>query len=202
MAPVYKEPIHVRVGDLGRERAQRELDLRRQAYMEIFGVENPDILVPDSSTWETDREWYHGGPAGLLPGELLLPWDELGLTLTYPGEDDIPGGVWVTTDRTHARFYASHLGRGDVYRVRPIGLMADIDHPVPSSTLSFTPRWQRAPWLLTIGLYGNNCCSRAEILEVVERSVGPEARGNYVLRPKAQPTLVHRQAAEEAAGAG
>lgn len=195
MAAVYKEePVRIRIGSGAAQAARAELDVRRQAYMEIFGVPDPDVLVPDSSAWETDRDWYHGGPAGLLPGELILPWDELGQTLDFRAEDDIPGGVWVTTDKTHARYYASHLGRGDLYKVRPRGLMTDLDYPVPNSTLWHVPRWQRAPWLLTIGLYGNNCCSRAEILEIVERGVPPEARGGYVLRPKAQPTLVHRAA--------
>jgi hypothetical protein len=89
--------------------------------------------------------YYHGGVDGLRPGDLLLPghprkshdgcpWcaarenGEAHLGMDGPS---LMSGVYVTSSRLYAKHYASLWGRGDLYRVEPVGDL------VPSSEDSF-----------------------------------------------------------------
>lgn len=88
----------------------------------------------------TTRFW-HGGVPGLRPGDLITPGHERvfhdgcvycaarrdGNAVVAPGGELIdpptgrPDRVYITSDRDYARFYASLYGRGDLYRVEPVG---------------------------------------------------------------------------------
>lgn len=115
-------------------------------------------------------KWYwHGGVPGLSPGDLLQPGYPRQLHdgcefcaarangMAVLGPDGIPidppskhgDRIYVTTDKAYARFYASLYGRGDLYKVRPIG----------TSMRSAEDRFPT--WVIEAG----------EIIEVVERSV-------------------------------
>lgn len=79
--------------------------------------------------------YYHGGVDGLRPGDLLqpgharkshdgCPWcaarDAGEAHLGMDGPSQLPG-VYVTSSRLYAKHYASLWGRGDLYRVEPVG---------------------------------------------------------------------------------
>lgn len=79
--------------------------------------------------------YFHGGVDGLRPGDLLLPgharkshdgcpWcaarDAGGAHLGMDGPSQLPG-VYITSSRLYAKHYASLWGRGDLYRVEPVG---------------------------------------------------------------------------------
>lgn len=82
---------------------------------------------------------YHGGVSGRRPGDQIAPGHHRGrddcsicrARNAGPGTalDPAPErhGVYLTADRKYARYYASLAGRGDLYRVEPVG---DVD---PSS---------------------------------------------------------------------
>jgi hypothetical protein len=85
------------------------------------------------------NRYWHGGNAGLRPGDLVQPGHTRtvpdcpicqaranGHTLTLNGHaidpaTGRPDRVYLTTDREYARFYASMALLGDLYRVEPIG---------------------------------------------------------------------------------
>ena len=87
---------------------------------------------------DTVRLW-HGGVPGLRVGDVLSGGHERAVrddcpycqarargenTVTPLGKLDGPSqqsGVYVTTDRLYAKHYASLYGRGDLYRVEPLG---------------------------------------------------------------------------------
>lgn len=89
----------------------------------------------------TPRYW-HGGAPGLRPGDLIQPGHERrqhdgcrfcearanGQAVVAPDGSLIdapterPDRVYITGDRDYARFYASLYGRGDLYRVEPVGV--------------------------------------------------------------------------------
>lgn len=79
---------------------------------------------------------YHGGKDGLRPGDLIEPGHErmahpgcpwcaartegrAHLGIDGPAED--ADRVYATTNRLYAKHYASLWGRGDLYRVEPVG---------------------------------------------------------------------------------
>ena len=83
------------------------------------------------------RAWWHGGVPGLRAGDLIEPGHERATHDGCPwcaaranGEAG-PGGidgpskrsdrVYVTSHRLYAKHYASLWGRGDLYRVEPVG---------------------------------------------------------------------------------
>lgn len=85
----------------------------------------------------THLRLWHGGVPGLRPGDTITPGHT---RKTHPGcpwcaareaGHAGPGGidppsrhqdrVYVTTHRDYARLYASLYGRGDLYRVNPVG---------------------------------------------------------------------------------
>lgn len=87
----------------------------------------------------TARYW-HGGKPDLRVGDLVRPGDSRKLHdgcpfcearaagnavviggETIDGPTAHPDRVYLTTDRDYARFYASLYGRGDLYRVEPVG---------------------------------------------------------------------------------
>lgn len=110
------------------------------------------------------RPLYHGGVPGLRPGDLLrpghsrddlhpgCPWCEAraaGDTTTVDAPSE-RHAVYVTEDRSYARYYASLYGRGDLYEVEPIG-------PLTPSTEDITiPAWT---------------CAEARVVLVVQRAV-------------------------------
>jgi len=83
--------------------------------------------------------YWHGGAAGLKPGNLIKPGHTRtvdgcaicearanGQTATIDGHavdpaTGRPDRVYITTDREYARFYASMALYGDLYRVEPVG---------------------------------------------------------------------------------
>lgn len=82
-----------------------------------------------------DVRLFHGGIAGLKPGDIIAPGHQ---ALKFhegcatceaharnehgPWEPDTPQDrVYGTIDRQYARFYASKVGLGWLYRVRPVG---------------------------------------------------------------------------------
>lgn len=84
---------------------------------------------------------WHGGAPDLRPGQLIEPGSSrklhhgcrycearaAGQAVVAPDGSLIdpptgrPDRVYLTTDRDYARFYASLYGRGDLYRVEPVG---------------------------------------------------------------------------------
>lgn len=82
--------------------------------------------------------FYHGGIPGLRPGDLIepgydrphhpgCPWCEARATEKDGGARALVDGlsrehgVYITTHRLYAKHYASLYGRGDLYRVEPVG---------------------------------------------------------------------------------
>ena len=94
---------------------------------------------------------WHGGVPGLRPGDLIEPGHA---RASHPGcpwcearerGQAGPGGldpasaetgrVYLTTDRLYARHYASLYGRGDLYRVEPVGgVEASVEDSIPTWT--------------------------------------------------------------------
>lgn len=82
---------------------------------------------------------WHGGIPGLRPGDLIepghdrqahdgCPWCAARAAEAAGGPRPVIDGLareqgraYMTTDREYARHYASLWGRGDLYRVEPIG---------------------------------------------------------------------------------
>lgn len=82
---------------------------------------------------------WHGGVPGLRPGDLIepgnarrqhdgCPWCEARAAHAAGGEapsidpaSGHPDMVYLTPVREYARYYASLWGRGDLYRVEPVG---------------------------------------------------------------------------------
>ena len=91
---------------------------------------------------------YHGGIPGLRPGDLIepghrraaldgCPWCEARAQGdAYHGIDgpsQHQDGVYLTPIRLYAKHYASLYGRGDLYRVEPIGeLVASTEDTMPT----------------------------------------------------------------------
>lgn len=85
----------------------------------------------------TDSRLWHGGAPGVRPGDRILPgrsrpvhpgcpWCEANAAgETGPGGlsplTGRPDRVYLTPVREYARHYASLYGRGDLYRVDPVG---------------------------------------------------------------------------------
>lgn len=82
----------------------------------------------------TPPRLFHGGVPGLRPGDLIEPghsrkvhdgctWCASRATIP-PTLDGLPlheDRVYLTPERSYARYYASLYGRGDLYQVEPIG---------------------------------------------------------------------------------
>lgn len=77
---------------------------------------------------------YHGGVPGLRPGDLIEPghkrqvhdgcaWCAARAALPPERDGDAlhTDRVYLTPERLYARYYASLYGRGDLYRVEPLG---------------------------------------------------------------------------------
>lgn len=96
---------------------------------------------------------WHGGVAGLRPGDLVEPAPRkivdgcaiclahaVGKTATIDGHAIGPpnaqeGRVYLTTDRAYAKFYASKWIYGDLYRVVPVVDLAwSVEDPFPTWT--------------------------------------------------------------------
>lgn len=113
--------------------------------------------------------YWHGGVPDLKPGDLITPGH---VRNTHPGcrycearSDgaavvapdgsliDAPTGrpdrIYITADRDYARFYASLWGRGDLYRVEPVG-------PCERSTEDHFETW---------------CVESARVVAAVDRAV-------------------------------
>lgn len=103
---------------------------------------------------------WHGGFPGLRLGGLIEPGHERqaldgcaycearakGQTHNgIDGPSEHPGRVYLTTEREYARYHASLYGRGDLYRVEPIG-------ELERSTEDTIPTWH-APAARVIGIY-------------------------------------------------
>lgn len=91
---------------------------------------------------ELPRRLWHGGYPGLRPGDLIepgharrshdgCPWCEARAAEAAGGPRPVVDGlaleqgrVYMTSDREYARHYASLWGRGDLYRVEPVGDVA------------------------------------------------------------------------------
>lgn len=98
----------------------------------------------------SDLRLWHGGVPGLRPGDQIRPggsrpihpgcaWCEARAAgLPTPGGQDPlagrPDRVYLTPVREYARHYASLWGRGDLYRVDPVG-------PVERSTEDTVETW-------------------------------------------------------------
>ena len=82
--------------------------------------------------------YYHGGVPGLKVGDIIepghtrrshdgCPWCEARANGTAYNGMDGPSQhldrVYATTNRLYARYHASLWGRGDLYRVTPVGLV-------------------------------------------------------------------------------
>jgi hypothetical protein len=104
------------------------------------------VTTPPAPT----RLW-HGGVPDLRPGDLIQPGHDRRLHDGCPWCDARqrgqvgPGGidgpsqradqVYVTSERLYAKWYASLWGRGDLYRVEPVGeLTASTEDSWPSWT--------------------------------------------------------------------
>ena len=101
---------------------------------------------------------WHGGYPGLRVGDMIEGGHERQMRDDCPicqarakGKPLIdpltahPDMVYVTTHREYARYYASLYGRGDLYRVEPVGDM------VPSEEDHF-PTW-RTPAVRVVAAY-------------------------------------------------
>lgn len=114
--------------------------------------------------------YYHGGIDGLKPGDILRPGMERkhhdGCAYcearangeAHLGIDPLSERheVYFTPNRLYAKFYASLFGRGDLYRVEPIG-------PVTKSTEDTMETWT-APEARIVSVY-----ERAVLLTWQER---------------------------------
>ena len=117
----------------------------------------------------TERLW-HGGVPGLRPGDLITPGHHrLGITgcPICAGRDAgntnqidppsrRPDKIYLTTSREYARHYASLWGRGDLYRVEPVG---DLTRSTEDTIESYT-----APAARVIAVY-----ARAVLLTWTQR---------------------------------
>jgi len=106
-------------------------------------------LVPNAPTPVDNPKLFHGGVPGLRVGDLIepghdrkvhegYPWCEARVNgTTFAGMDPLsqPGRVYFTTHRLYAKHYASLWGRGDLYRVVPVG---DVLRSPEDSIESFT----------------------------------------------------------------
>lgn len=114
--------------------------------------------------------FYHGGVPDLRPGDLLLPghtrrhhdgcpWCESraagGAFLGMDGPSLLPA-VYFTPVRLYAKFHASMYGRGDLYRVEPVG---DLSRSTEDSLETWT-----APEARVVSVY-----DRAVLLTNTER---------------------------------
>ena len=92
-----------------------------------------------------DLTYWHGGPPGLHPGDLIKPTtDDRHLVdgcptcearragKPLPEDDNDPTRVYITTDRDYAKMFAAGYPRGWLYRVTPVGDMHPSNDPVPS----------------------------------------------------------------------
>lgn len=73
--------------------------------------------------------YFHGGPRGLRPGDLIRPAISLGIAkVRTPNQPRYsPRRVYITTLRWYAELFASGQ-QGDVYEVRPVGrALPDLD---------------------------------------------------------------------------
>lgn len=104
-----------------------------------------------TTTAPTGRLW-HGGVPGLQPGDLITPHPPnvvdgcavcaakaAGRQPHVPGLGVVdplterPDRVYITSDREYARFYASKYPTGDLYLVRPVGVLeASTEDPFPT----------------------------------------------------------------------
>lgn len=111
----------------------------------------------------SDLRLWHGGVPGLRVGDLIEPghdrahrdgcaWCESRAVEAAGGErsgiDPLSihrDRVYLTTDREYARHYASLFGRGDLYRVDPVGELV-------RSTEDTIPTWH-APAAIVTAVY-------------------------------------------------
>jgi hypothetical protein len=115
--------------------------------------------------------FYHGGVPDLRPGDLLLPgferhpvdgcpWCEAraagGAFLGMDGPALQTEAVYFTPVRLYAKFHASLYGRGDLYRVEPVG---DLSRSTEDSLETWT-----APAARVLSVY-----DRAVLLTNTER---------------------------------
>jgi hypothetical protein len=73
--------------------------------------------------------FFHGGPSGLNPGDLIRPAISLGISkVRTPNQPRYnPRRVYITQLRWYAELFANGQ-RGDVYEVRPVGrVLPDLD---------------------------------------------------------------------------
>lgn len=83
---------------------------------------------------EDSVTYWHGGVPGLRAGDVLKPEHhrrthkgcricEARANGQHPGIDppSAEKAVYITTHRPYAQFYASLWGRGDLYKVKPVG---------------------------------------------------------------------------------
>lgn len=110
----------------------------------------------------SDSRLWHGGIAGLNPGDLILPGHSRRIhdgcaicEARARGEHagiDPPSAkvaVYITSDKEYARHYASLWGYGDLYTVEPVG-------PVEVSNEDHFPSWT---------------CEAARVVKVYQRAV-------------------------------
>ena len=91
--------------------------------------------------------YYHGGPPGLHPGDVITPrpagdtshlldgcptCEARRAGTPLPDDDLNPSLVYVTTDRDYASIYAAGYPRGGLYRVETDGPLTESPDPVPS----------------------------------------------------------------------
>lgn len=94
--------------------------------------------------------YFHGGIPGLRVGDLLepghsrrthdgCPWCEArangGAHLGLDGPSQQADRIYFTTHRLYAKHYASLWGRGDLYRIEPVG---DVERSTEDSIETFT----------------------------------------------------------------
>jgi hypothetical protein len=114
--------------------------------------------------------YYHGGVDGLNVGDILdpghsrkkhegCPWCEArengGAHLGLDGPSQ-RGEVYFTPNRLYAKFHASMYGRGDLYRVEPVG---EVTRSTEDSLETYT-----APAARIVSVY-----ERAVLLTMTER---------------------------------
>lgn len=118
-----------------------------------------------------DERLWHGGIPGLRVGDIIkpghgrrvhegCPWcmarEEGKAHLGIDGPSRHPDRVYATTHRLYAKHYASLWGRGDLYRVEPVG---DLEPSTEDSIEAYT-----APAFRVIAVY-----ERAVLLSMTER---------------------------------
>ena len=113
--------------------------------------------------------YWHGGVPDLRAGDLIRPGSSRrphegcpfcdvrasGLAIVIDGHlmdgpSAYPDRVYLTTDREYARHYASLYGRGDLYRVEPVGPVEDHFETVTAKSARVLAVYDRAV-LLTPG---------------------------------------------------